>query len=537
MGKALWESLSERDEVLKYLIGAKADLEDKVFSDTMLIAYDCLQIIVNSGKIQLESDFVEGLERNSKEHIFRNVNDKYSMLSFSNTFQQRTTMTNEINLDSECEKFISIMNEHPIATDEFNSSSANSSHDVLARLLALRRLEKVLFSQEDLLKSSNKCYGDIYPFLLNICHSRDPEESRIVSSRCLGELINAQPRKPLHEQESTGEVEVTSSLNDPMSSIKRMVLSMLGQYLLAECADTSFIAMKTVKALLSTPAGNECWETLETDVKSLLSSFNTVDNGKLQREAVRLSDSCLERLKAMSGSLDSDSWCWSDKLWTCLDSKTSSCDLWIRNITCSIISCCFGKGSKVGKGDQDFFWICQGLCAKESNFAACIFPALIFHLLDSEAIEKDQEDNGVQNNVMSRIAIGSPTSRMNKAISHSFSLILRPSDGVAPQAIKLLLNTLELLRAITEHRFLTSPEHTKNKSTTQKQNSSSSKKRRSRNTSGDVDSFASSPKWRGLPYGVVLRLSGLDIAKACFKVKRYYSALYYAEMSMVCTLF
>ena len=39
-------SSTESDGVLEHLIASKADLEEKVSSDTMLGAYECLRIIV-----------------------------------------------------------------------------------------------------------------------------------------------------------------------------------------------------------------------------------------------------------------------------------------------------------------------------------------------------------------------------------------------------------------------------------------------------------------------------------------------------------
>ena len=187
--------------------------------------------------------------------------------------------------------------------------------------------------------------------------------------------------------------------------------------------------------------------------------------------------------------------------------------------------------------------MCQGLCAKEASFAAKLFPALIFHLLDSEGSQESSD-----------ICIGSPTSEMNKVITRCFSRILRPTSNthgeVAPQAITVILNTLELLRSITEHRFKVASSYykanNKHLKNTIKQSASLSKskktcsKKRGKSSDHttsdcvdiDISSIGESPKWRGVPYGVVLRVSGLDVAAANFRVKRYYSALYYAEMSM-----
>jgi hypothetical protein len=525
-GEGPWR-LSESDGILKHLITSKADLEEKVSSDTMLRAYGCLEMIVNSGKVQIE-DIVDAddiIVQHQKEAAFRNVNEKYSILTIFDSIHQ----IKETNLTVECENFIRVLNEHPISSDEFESSSSYSSHAVLARLFALRRLERALLAQQSIAHTCDKMLCDAYPLLLSICHSREPEQSRVISSRCLGELNLA--HMPTLDQENP-----SCDVMDPILSIKKTILTSLGRFLLSDCADTSLVAMKTAKALLVTPGGKECWQSLDGDVKGLLSPFNTHDDGKVRKEAVRVSDSCMERLKSFSGCPDSDSWCWHDKLWTL--SKEQSYELWIREITCSIISCSVGKGSKISKSDQDFFRICQGLCAREASFASSVFPALIFHLLDSETRDKCGDESGVRDTIMSNIAIGSPTSRMNGIISHCFTRILSPKSKhhVGSQATTVILNTLELSRAITEHRFLTSPEHTKNKKSAfvQKDSSSLSKKRRSSNLSdsASIGGFESSDKWRGFPYGVVLRVSGLDVAQACFRVKHYYSALYYAEMAM-----
>jgi hypothetical protein len=535
-----WDNLGEGDEsdgVLKHLIASKADLEEKVSSDTMLGAFGCLEIIANSERVQIED--ILGADdiivRHQKEDAIRNVNEKYSILTFFDSIHQRSTKIKETSLTAECENFIRALNEHPISSDEFESSSSYSSHAILARLLALRRLERALLAEHSIAQTFDKMLCDVYPLLLSICHSKEPEQSRVISSRCLGELNIA--HMPTLGQENPSSDMLDESLVDPTLSIKKTILISLGRFLLSDCAGTSLVAMKTAKALLVTPVGKECWQSLDGDVKGLLSPFNTHDDGKVRREAVRVSDSCMERLQSFTGCPDGDSWCWHDKLWT-LDGEERSCELWIREITSSIISCSFGKGSKIGKGDQDFFRICQGLCAKEASFAASVFPALIFHLLDSEAREKCGGESRVRDTIMSNIAIGSPTGQMNGIVSNCFTRIISPKSKhqVASQAITVILNTLELLRAITEHRFLTSPEHTRNKKSdvVEKSSSSLSKKRRSSNPSdaAAIDAFESSEKWRGFPYGVVLRVSGLDVAQACLRAKRYYSALYYAEMSM-----
>ncbi len=551
LGELPWGLSSESDSILKHLVASKAGLEERESSDTMLGAYGCLEMIVNSEQMQIED--ILGAEdiliRNQKEEIFRNVNDKYSILTFFDSIHQRSTNNKETNLITECEHFIRVLNEHPISSDEFKSSSSYSSHDVLARLLALRRLERALLTEQCTVGArDNRILCNTYMLLLSTCHSRDPEQSRIISSRCLGELKLA--HLSTLNQEITSSNMVEESSIDPILTIKKTILTSLGQFLLSDCADTSLIAMTTAKALLVTPIGKECWQSLDGDVKEILNPFIAHDDGKVQKEAVRVSDSCMEWLRSFTGCHDGNAWCWHEKLWT-LDCEEGSCELWIRKITCSIIRCCFGKGSEIGKGDQDFFRICQGLCAKEASFAASIFPALIFHLLDSEERVACGAECGVRDLILSNIAIGSPTSRMNGIISHCFGRILSPKSKHPTQAITVVLNTVELLRVITESRFLTSSKevilnrqwrHINSSASASSMNvsinSSSSAfidafdDSTNSSASASMNAFEDSEKWRGFPYGVVVRVPGLVIAQACNSVKRYYSALYYAEMSM-----
>lgn len=84
-------------------------------------------------------------------------------------------------------------------------------------------------------------------------------------------------------------------------------------------------------------------------------------------------------------------------------------------------------------------------------------------------------------------------------------------------------------------RFLSSPDHKRNVIDLPKtQSTAASTKRKVSLKSSETisDALPSPPKWRGVPFGVVLQLDGLDVADACFRVKRYYTALYYCEMAM-----
>lgn len=523
-----------RLDSLKCLISSKVNHDGKVSCDAMLGAYECLEMIANSEMIQI--DDILGAEeiftRYEKEQVFRSVNEKFSLQSFFTSMQERSTKDKESDFIAEAEHFIRIMNEHPLSADDFESGTFCTSHGALARLIALQRLEKALVGKRSIIGSRDDVQGHLHHLLIRICCAKEPEQSRIISSRCLGQLKKCHSTAP--DQGNSISYEVIESLNDPMLSIKRTILALLGQYIISDCAGTSLVAMKTAKALLITPAGKECWQSINGKGNELLSSFTSHDDTMQRVETVRVSDSCIERLRCISDSRDGINWCWHDKLWNCADANDSSCELWMKRIVVSIISCCFGKGSKIGRGDQDFFRICQGMCAKEASFASTVFPALIFYLLDSIASDEAGWDGGCRSKLSSSITIGTPTSEMNNILSDCFSRVISPSNHrVSSQAIKVILNTLELLKSITEHRFLTYPNHTKNKIDASHKQRLTAPNKRSRSSSGSTCTVPpGSNMWKGFPYGVVLKVSGLDVADACFRVKRYYSAIYYAEMSM-----
>ena len=540
LGSGPWMSTSQQDGVLRTLISGKVEVEERISSDTMIGAYDCLQTIVSSGKIHFDDllgadDIINQTDR--KNEVFRSVNQKFSLSQLFNSLNRENSR--QASFAEDCENFILTLQENPISQDQLDSKrTSSSSHSVLARSLALRRLERALMNRR---KASvdEEVDHKIYPFLLAMAHSSDPEESLLISSRCLGMLsLNYSSLQDTTLNTcADSRVELSKSLDDPLLSVKRTILTLVGKFLLSECSDTSLIAMKTAKSLLVSSSVKEILKTLDDETRGLLGPFGTADE-KVKKETLKMSDFCAKHLKAKSGSSNRNSWCWSVKLWSCYEGD--SCDVWIRNTVCSIISCCFDKDTsqehQVSSSTQDFFRVCVGLSAVESSFAAAIFPGLIFSLLDG-----DVDD---QNAAQSSIAIGSQNSQMHKVISRCFSGIISTKTGrsMSSQAIGIILNTLELLRSITEHRFRTS-EHTKNQVGASRSNSSKSMSKRSRSRTNDTSSSTTSkrtnykslpdsPKWRGFPYGVVVKVDGLDVARACFKIKRYHSALYYAEMCM-----
>ena len=530
----------KRDELLKRLIESKVAVE-ATYHETLMLSFGSVAMMAKSGKMPLQDilgaqDMALQLDSEHNQDLFLEVNQKYSMTSLFSSIQHEDADAIP-SLHVEAQHFLQIMNEYPISVGPFRASLSTSSTAVLqsiearARLLALRRLEKSL-ARHDSTHSSSELPAEVHNWLMKICYSLDPEESRLVSSRCLGEInsLGNDTTLTMPQQSTSIQSQLSKHNGSPYTLMMTNILTSVGGFLVSDCAETSLVAMKTARALLSSGAGKECWKTLSDADQALFRPFVINDEGQ-QHTSVLLSDSCKEKLKARTARLGgSNLWCFSDGLWNLVEYGEDSRELWIKNIVCAIISCCLGKDSKVR--NKGFFRICQGMCAKEACFAAEMFPYLIFSLLDADPREACNEKSAsARDLILSQTAIGTATSRMNVLISNCFSSLLNLKEEqmkLNPQAINAILSALEWLKSITEYRFLTA-DHQKNRTVTAPKKSKT-KKRRSKGT--EVDDIQPSPQWRGCSYGVVLRLDGIDVAKACFHLKRYFSAMFYAEMGM-----
>jgi hypothetical protein len=299
--------------------------------------------------------------------------------------------------------------------------------------------------------------------------------------------------------------------------------------------------MKTAKSLLALKDGIECWRLLrdEDQAKEVLKPFVTTlqqsksNGGIAHKEPFVLSSNYINMLKLIIGDsspVNDSTWCWNDELWKCdYGNELAKEDCWIKDIVVAMIACYFEKESKVQS--CSFIRMCQCLSARESSFASCIFPGLIYSLLDGESSDQKQDKLSIRDLVLSDTAVGSPTGKMNKSITHCFARILSSccdsdDSSAAPYAVKVVLGTLEMLHSVTKQRFISSSYHKKNSSELPKEYSSTSKKSR-KSTDTKTHILPNPPTWRGVPFGVVLRLDGLDIARAYLKLNQYYSAIYF----------
>jgi hypothetical protein len=172
------------------------------------------------------------------------------------------------------------------------------------------------------------------------------------------------------------------------------------------------------------------------------------------------------------------------------------------------------------------------MCLTDANFAALIFPGIIFDLLDSnKGSDKPVINKTTKGAPVSRESIGSPHSPANQLLTECISQVLKKTD---PEATELVASVLNMLRRITERRFLQSS-HSPNLSISKERlypdDNNSSRKSSLPVVSDENYNIDLQPNilWSGRPYGTVLQLNGLDVANAFALTQRWEGALYYSE--------
>ena len=521
------------DNILNNIIKLNASIDEKTSSDIMIGAYDCLDTIVSSGKISLNdiigADDITNQHEAARRKPFGETNEKYEVdhLFHRIRHQERTLL-------GECSHFIQIMEQYPIINEDFQVGASQSKYihniDALARLLALKRLEKSI-NTHDVSNDNIVIPYDVIESLIAICQSNDSNEAKVISSRCLGELIASRVSPP------TNFDNMPHLIGDPLQKMKIKALSMIGHFITCG-SDIAFIAMKTAKSVLSLKDGVQHWELMEDEIakgvlKPFLVSHSKQSNGVTsQKEQIISSSKYINKLgillddpSLMSGS----GWCWNVKLWTCVantDSNSDTNDAWIREMVVAIISCYFGK--EPNRLCCSFITICQGLASRDPYFASCMFPGIIYYILNTESEDYKYNKQLVREVILSETGIGSPTGQMNERITRCFACIISTFNRSAntSSATRVVLDTLVSFHFVTQQRFISSLSHKKNASELPKGHLTISKVSR-KISDAKICDMPTPPKWRGVPYGIVLRLEGLDVAKAFLNSKRYYSAIYF----------
>lgn len=389
-----------------------------------------------------------------------------------------------------------------------------------------------------------------------VCGAPCPNDLRLAASRCIGEL-DLVVAKELSAASNSGRPPEGNALG--VRSIQTQCIQVLGEYLYTAKSDVAIASCTTLIALLACREGGECWDLLDNETKLLLRPLYDSKKRQPRDKKLPVSKAKLKAIKARAGvgtdSAEIDlSWCWAKDLWT----NHSNFESWICSLVPALIECCYGDPgdkSKDKKGKGDFFRISQNISAFAPGFARSIFPAIVLDLLQrhEDAVNSPSNSSSGYSPVFLDTWLAGPTDLALIGFSKGFETLLSEvvaspeNDGLGGKqhTLDLLLDTIDLLRRDSQQRFVLSESHRRNSNaipnmsnndTERKSGKKPSKSSRSQsprnlqNAATYNQGLGEIPIWKGIPFGTVLRLDGHLVVRACLRLKRQASALFYMEL-------
>jgi hypothetical protein len=426
-----------------------------------------------------------------------------------------------------------------ISTDDFDVDGSNlevwlsnqisSDHSfVTSELKEFENFLRHSRTQEGRLRLTVKDERTLIRALNRFCSKSMPEDARIAASRCLGEI---QIESDYSNTDCGGDSAELDCLSMAINSdrllnyLQSLVVVVLAKATNHKDARTSMVAIDTLKCLLASRLGRSCIDMISDPVttgilRQMVSNARPVLwNGLFLN---RIESSRLRSLAPLEYDEKSREWCWDDFFWL-RGPRTVSFESWICRLVSSLLVCCYDIPAKfISNGNtSNFFALCQRMSYLDPTTAQAMFPAIVLDLLLRDGFDCA---NGFLDSVLVDTWIGRCDSQINIHFSRCFSLVLRQcSQEHHLEAVELVVDILDMLRRLIQHRFVTSVNHKMNKRRSKEMKSS----RVSLDGTGDVVEF---DPWRGAPFGVVLQLDGIVVANACIRAKRFEAAIFYAEL-------
>ena len=412
---------------------------------------------------------------------------------------------------------------HPVSRD-LNRVSCNHV-TVHERLLCaeLSKLETVLdeASLAEVLDSSD--LSSILGYLFTVGKTSSSSRVRYALSRCIA-LLDPTILVNDSSARKTDALPSISNYDIVQLELRAKCIDCLAELLKSRKTSVAMAAVTTLEATLSNDTNSNVSSVIAPTTIPLIKPFVFKKQGN-RTNSTALFDGEKRSLMTVFGKRSNTgmkangrSWCWDQDFWTLDNGKSIHFEDWIRRLTSAIIVCCFNPksgGDDTSCMENSFFWHCQRVTYLDHVFASTIFPLLILTLLQrrNTATRQDQDANDLE-----------------RSIAKSFETVLfswNQSDKTNPsidndlkvKSLSLVIDTLDVLRKVSQGRFL-AQKHKPNKSSTPR-----------KNTKGghNVGLDPLIPRQK-LAYGVTLRLDGIIVAQACMEVKRFASALFFLEM-------
>lgn len=388
----------------------------------------------------------------------------------------------------------------------------------------LSQIEKLLEEA----KMGEASSHDIHPLLSYICFISQTSYSpkvRLALSRCIALL---EPRDLVNISGTcTSYVASLKSNYDSLQlELRAACIDCLAGLLKSTRTEVAKVAVMTLEAILSNNIGRASCSAIVPSTASLIKPFVSKEN-RTRVNATVLSSGERRTLVRCFGIRDGthiddeSSWCWDKSFWTFANGIALEFEVWIKRLTSAIIICCFDpkkrkslKGNLADDVEGSFFWHCQRIAYLDHAFASTIFPLLILTILQHEEHNSgdDQKFDGLNESISSCFE-----SVLQSWILSQKSIVNSRKKNLKFQSLSILIDTLDVLRKMSQGIFLSS-KHKPNKTT------------RTTKKGGHNAGLEPLVPWQGVPYGILLKIDGLVVAEACMEVERFASALFFLEI-------
>ena len=308
---------------------------------------------------------------------------------------------------------------------------------------------------------------DLTALLLQFFSASFPQSIQHAASRCLAELSILYK----FEKEDDNTILQYSKVGQLSKNIENNSLVNFTQKCVLDAITTSITMSDSRIALIA------------ADTLNMLKSITGLSTKTAQRNMSDFTPLLVTENKYVAND---KIWCWDDSLWI-HDAKTSSFQTWICNLVPALISCCY----YIRKKDNLFYAACHRISTLDFNVASKLFPAIILDLLLRD---------GSVDGVVADAWVGQYNGELIKNLSLCIGTFLQNQQSNS-RSVEIILELLDMLRLFTQYHFIAGRKNNNNNSV-----------------------------WHGSPFGIVLELDVLVVAKACLKFQRFEYALYYSEL-------
>ena len=379
-----------------------------------------------------------------------------------------------------------------------------------------------------------------------VCGASCPDALRFAASRCLGEIEPGDIAE-LSLMEDTNKL-ATDWVGEAIEQGKLpQAIRAKGMEIIIEClrspqSHVAVVASETLEALFTTKDGSEGWKLIADPHRQRLAEpFVHMRKLPGRRLLSPLQSDGIVTAKSINID-DDEEWYLDEKLWCCKETGDRAFEEWVCRLVPAIITWAEKLGHNARhrrRGDKsDFFLSCINMCRLEYRLCETLFPGIVLQLLMGYNESSDPDFARYE-------CYDGHEGAVNQSLTKSFELLMGHSVHGAEaeedkrrsppnsRALALAIDTLEILRRVSQHHFL-SLDHQRNPITLKDRSLGQSKSPRASMGSPETHIRCLPPpvQWRGIPYGVMLRLNGLEIARSCAQVHRFASALFYIDLHL-----